>query len=154
MLIEIMPTDATNEATRKEWRELGFFYDRNDQQKVWRLIGSRSGLLRFRDALLEYAGDPNNDYESEHEHYGPYSYLEVMTWPEPGFDDHAIRGSLSDLNRLAAIVDTKLAAAHPGETIRIRDEFAANSAYALIIEVRGDDFDPAQADSTLPKHIP
>jgi len=98
-----MPSDATNEATRREWRELGFFYDRNDQQKLWELIGSRSGLMRFRDALSEYAEDPNNDYESEHKHYGPYLYLEIMTWPEPGFDDHAIRGSLPDLKRLAAI---------------------------------------------------
>jgi hypothetical protein len=147
-----MPSDATNERTRKEWRELGFFYHRDDQQKVWRLIGSRSGLFQFRDVLLEYADDPSNDYESEHEHYGPY-YMEIMTWPEPGFDDHAIRGSLPDLKRLAAIVDTKLAMAQPGETIRIRDEFAANSPYVLIMEVRSDDFDPAQADPTLPKQV-
>jgi len=148
-----MPSNATNEATRREWRELGFFYNRNDQQKVWRLVGSRSGLLRFRDALFEYAEDPSNDYESEHEHYGPYLFLEIMTWPEPGFDDHGIRGSLPDLKRLAAIVDTKLGVAQPGETICIRDEFAANSPYALIMEVRRNDFDPAQADPVLPKEV-
>jgi hypothetical protein len=74
-----------------------------------------------------------------------------MTWPEPGFDDHAIRGSLSDLKRLATIVETKLAVAQPGETICIRDEFAANTPYALILEVREDGFDPSQADPTLPK---
>jgi hypothetical protein len=99
-----MPSDDVNQWTRREWRELGLFYDRNDETKVWRLIGSRSGLLRFRDALLAYADDPGNDYESEHEHYGPYSYLEIVTWPEPGFDDHAIRGSLPDLKRLVARV--------------------------------------------------
>lgn len=146
-----MPSDATNEATRTEWRELGFFYDRNDETKAWRLVGSRSGLLRFRDALLEYVDDPSNDYKSEHEHYGPYWYLEIMTWPEPGFDDHAIYGSLPDLKRLAAIVETKLAVAQPDETICIRDEFAANTPYALILEVREDGFDPAQADPMLPK---
>jgi hypothetical protein len=64
-----MPSDGTNQATRREWRELGFFCDRNDQKKEWRLIGSRSGLLRFHDALLEYVDDPCNDYQSEHEHY-------------------------------------------------------------------------------------
>ncbi len=48
---------------------------------------------------MEYASDPGNDYQSEHEHYGPYSYLEIMTWPEPSFDDHAIRGPLPDLMR-------------------------------------------------------
>ena len=89
--------------------------------------------------------------KSEHEHYGPYSYLEIMTWPEPGFDRHAVRGSLSDLERLAAIVAAKLASAQPGEAISIRTEFAVNSSYALILQVREDDFDPAEADPMLPE---
>ena len=145
-----MLSDATNEKTRREWRELGFFYHRDDQQKVWRLIGSRSGLFQFRDVLLEYADDPSNDYESEHEHYGPY-YMEIMTWHEPGFDDHAIHGSLADLKRLASIIEKRLAMAQTGDSIRIQEEFAANSPYALILEVREDDFDPAQADPMLSK---
>ena len=142
-----MPRDTTNQAAQREWRELGFFYDRNDETKVWRLVGSLSGLLRFRDVLLEYTGDPSNDYKSEHEHYDPY-YLEIMTWPEPGFDDHAIHGSLGDLKRLAAIVENRLALAQAGDSVCIRD---ANSSYALILEIREDDFDPAQADPVLPK---
>src|ERR1700730_4707867 len=148
-----MPSDATNQATRREWRELGFFYNRNDELKTWRLIGSRSGLLRFRDALLEYAGDPSNDYQSEHEHCGPNWYLEIMTWPEPGFDDHAIRGSLMDLKRLADIVDTKLVGAQPGETICIKEEFATNTLYALVLGVREEGFDPAEADPIIPKEL-
>jgi hypothetical protein len=145
-----MPSDATNQATRREWRELGFFYDRDDKAKVWQLIGSRAGLLRFRDALCSYAADPRNELKSEHEHYGPYGYLEVMTWPEAGFDDHAIRGSLADIARLATVIENKLAAALPGSTIRIREEFAADSPYGLILEVREDGFDPASADQALP----
>ncbi len=148
-----MPSDATNRATRKEWRELGFFYNRDDQAKLWRLIGSRSGLLRLRDALLAYAADPLNADKSEHEHYGPYMYLEIMTWPEAGFDGHAIRGPLQDLKRLATIVEHKLMTAQPGETIRIQSEFEANSPYALILEVREDGFDPAEADPLLPKEV-
>jgi hypothetical protein len=72
-----------------------------------------------------------------------------MTWPEPGFDDHAIHGSLADLKRLAAIVENRLAVAQLGDSVCIQGEFAANSPYALILEVREDDFDPALADSTL-----
>lgn len=144
-----MPSEATNQATRREWRELGFFYDRNDELKIWRLIGSRSGLLRFRDALLEYADNSRNDYQSEHQHLGPYWYLEIMTWPEPGFDDHAIRGSLPDLVRLATIIEAKLTTAHPGDEICIREEFAPNTPYALALEVRKDDFDPAEADPNM-----
>src|SRR3984893_15609512 len=145
-----MSSASGDQWVRREWRKLAFLYDRNDEEKVWRLIGSRSGLLRFRDALLEYADDPSNDYESEHAHYGPYSYLEIMTCPEPGFDDHAIHGSLADLKRLAAIVGNRLAVVHAGDSVRIQDEFAANNPYALILEVREDGFDPAQADPMLP----
>ena len=28
-----MPSQATNEATRREWRDLGFFYDRDDARR-------------------------------------------------------------------------------------------------------------------------
>jgi hypothetical protein len=145
-----MPSDATNEATRREWRELGFFYDLDDASREWRVTGSRSGLLRLRDLLLAYVADPRNRAESEHEHYGPYKYFEVMTWSEAGFDDHAIRGTLSDLERLARIIEARVNQAAPGATIRIRDDFAASSPYSLVLEVREDDFDPATADSALP----
>jgi hypothetical protein len=30
--------------------------------------------------------------KSEHEHHGPYMYLEVKTGPEPDMDDHGIHG--------------------------------------------------------------
>lgn len=59
-----MLSDATNQATKREWRELGFFYDRDDQTKVWTFTGSRTGLLRFRDALLSFVADPRNALKS------------------------------------------------------------------------------------------
>src|SRR2546429_9890497 len=119
-----MPSDAANKATRREWLELGFFYDRDDQTRVWKLTSSRAGLLGFRDALLSYVADPRNALKSEHEHYGPYSYLEVKTWPEAGFDAHAIRGPLADLTRLAKLIEAKLATARPGSSLLIKEEFA------------------------------
>jgi hypothetical protein len=143
-----MLTEDVRARTRREWRELGFFYNRNDESKVRRFVGSRSGLMRFHEALLEYADGSSNDYESEHEHYGPHS-LEIMTWHQPGMDDHAIRGSLADLKRLATIFVNKLAVALVGDSVCIQDEYAANSPYALILEVREDDFDPAKADPML-----
>lgn len=73
-----------------------------------------------------------------------------MTWPEAGFDDHAIRGSLPDIARLARVIENKLAAALPGTTIHIREEFAADSPYGLILEVQEDGFDPASVDQALP----
>ena len=138
---------ALDQDTRDAWRELGFFYDQDKVAREWRLIGSRGGLLRFRDILHSYIADPRNEMVSEHEHYGPYRYLEVMTWPEAGFDDHAIRGPLPELERLARIIEARVAGAVPGDTIRIREEFAVSSPYSLVLEVQGDDFDPASADS-------
>ena len=153
-----MPSDAVNEQTRQEWRELGFFYDRDDHAKVWTLTSSRTGLLRFRGALLHYLSDPRNALQSEHEHYGPYMYLQVMTWPEAGFDDDAIRGTLTDLARLAQLIEAKLATARPGSPVLIRDEFAAASPYGLVLDLREDGFDPAAADHLLvadtPPHDP
>jgi hypothetical protein len=145
-----MPSEATNRATRKEWRELGFFYDRDDQAKEWRLVGSRSGLLRFRDLLLKYAGEPRNAKQSEHEHYGPYMYLKVMTWPDAGVDQNAIRGQLADLKRLADIVDGRLKTASPGSMLRVQREYVEDTDYLLVFDVKEEGFDPASADPMLP----
>lgn len=76
-------------------------------------------------------------------------FLEVMTWPKAGFDDRAIPGPLPDLARLAKLIEAKLAAAPPGSSFLIQDEFAADSAYSLVLEVREDEFDPATADPLL-----
>ena len=80
-------------------------------------------------------------------------YLEIMTWHEAGFDNHAIYGSLHELERLANLVNNKLVAAKPGTTITIESEYSSNSPYALILEVREDNFDPAEADPELRNEI-
>jgi hypothetical protein len=73
-------------------------------------------------------------------------YVEVMTWPEAGFDHHAIRGPLPELARLADLIKSKVAAGLPGSSIEIRDEFAPNSPYSLVLDLQEDGFDPARAD--------
>ena len=135
--------------TQREWRDLGFYYDRDDEQKLWKLVGSREGLSCFTRALREYVADPRNQIDSEHEHYGPYSYLEVMTSPEAAFDGHAIRGPLDALRRLAQLIEAQLKSALPGAQIVIRDELGPNSPYALVLDVQQDGFDPASADPQL-----
>jgi|SRR5712671_52329 len=138
--------EMTNEQIRQQWRQLGFFCELDEQKRAWTLTGSRAGLLRFRDLLKAYVANPLKGTESERQHYGPYGSLEIMTWPDPGFDGNAIRGSLADLARLGSLVETKLAAAQPGSVVRLREEFAADSPYALVLDVRADGFDPASAD--------
>jgi hypothetical protein len=136
----------TDAQINQQWRELGFYCELDDENKVWKLTGSRAGLLHFPDLLRGYIADPSNASDGEQKHYGPYGSLDVMTWPEAGLDGHAIRGSLTDLDRLASIVETQLTFAEPGSPIRVREEFAPESRYALLLEVRADGFDPASAD--------
>ena len=136
----------TDEQIKQQWRKLGFFCELDVQKKLWTLTGSRAGLLYFPDLLLGYVADPQNASDGEHQHYGPYGSLEVMTWPDAGFDGHAIRGSLTGLARLAELIEAKLATAEPGSPILIREEFAADSPYSLMLDVRADGFDPASAD--------
>ena len=135
-----------NEATRRDWRELGFYYERNDESKTWRLLGTREGLLRFASSLREYAEDESKNEVSEHEHFGPYWYLEVGTWHTPQITDHWIAGPLHALSDLAAYIEKELATAQASEVVRVRDAFAPKSLYEFQLELQPDGFDPALAD--------
>ncbi len=137
----------TNENIKRGWRELGFFCELDDEKKLWTVTGSRAGLLHFPDLLRGYIIDPANAADGHQQHYGPYGSLDIMTWPEPGMDSNAIRGSLTDLDRLANLVETQLAVAEPGTPIRIREEYSPESRYTLLLDVRADGFDPSSADS-------
>ena len=141
--------DQLEAETRAEWQELGFFYDRDDLAEEWLVVGSRAGLARFSALLREYVADPSNAMLSEHEHYGPYQYLEIMTWTDAGMDDHSIHGTLQDLDRLATLVDARTTVLRPGERCRIREEFSATSKYSLLLDLREDGFDPAMLDGNL-----
>jgi hypothetical protein len=144
-----MRSELTNEATRREWRELGFFYDRDDNSKRWRFVGDQKGLRRFAALLRKYAVDPRKAAQSEHDHFGPYMYLKLMTWPDPGLDGNAIYGPVDQLARLAGVVERHLAAASPGECRSIGEEFVRGAEYQLVLEVRAEGFDPASEDASL-----
>ena len=144
-----MPSEEVNQVTREEWRELGFFYDFDEKSPRWIFVGSRSGLLKFRDLLIDYANNPRNEGLSEHEHYGPYMYLELMTWSEADITEHAICGTLSDFKRLAEMVEGKLGHCNAGDGFSIGAEYAEGSDAVIEFEVRDEGFDPASADPLL-----
>jgi hypothetical protein len=100
---------------------------------------------------MRYAANPRNEAKSEHDHYGPYMYLKVMTWTEPGIDRNAIYGTVRDLRRLANVIESKIQDARPGSALRIQEEFARYCEYSLLLDVRDEDFDPASADPELLK---
>ncbi|TAL77581.1 MAG: hypothetical protein EPN75_12485 [Beijerinckiaceae bacterium] len=141
-----MPTEKVNEATRREWRKLGFFYDRDDKTKEWLIRGSRAGLLEFSRILLEYSRNPHRQQLSEHDHLGPYMYLKIGTWSARIIDDHWIAGTSDDLAVLSTLITERISKAKEGDMVRLRQAYAPASPYELRLEVCGDEFDPAVAD--------
>jgi hypothetical protein len=146
-----MPSPATNAATTREWRELGFFYDTNISDRAWNLVGSRAGLLKFAHLLRDYAANPRLAPISEHEHYGPYFYLKVVTWHKPLITQEDIRGTQSDIRRLADLLQRGLANADVGQSFDIDADFSPQNEFRLRLHVREDEFDPASADPMLPQ---
>ena len=144
-----MPSEEVNAETREEWRELGFFYDCDDTERRWRLVGSKEGLGRFSHLLRTYAANPRHSAKSEHDHFGPYMYLKVMTCPEAGIDGDAIHGTLQDLVRLATVVDEWLATARPGDVEDLAPRYAPGAPYALQVTLKPDGFDPVTEDPCL-----
>lgn len=132
--------------TEEEWRELGFYYDYDKGAKSWRLVGSCSGLLKFCDLLEVYSQDSRNKGISEHDHYGPYMYLKIMTWNGPDINENAIAGTLADLKRLADICRKKLSTSKPGDVIRVDSEYVKEYTSSLQFEVQNNEFDPAGPD--------
>lgn len=141
-----MESEATRLNTAREWRELGFYYDRDDGSKTWRIVGSREGLLDFARLLFRYVADRRNEAILEHEHYGPYSYLEIGTWHRAEITDHWIAGTLESLAALGLGVRSAVGKMMTGDRVSFRGLFAPGSRYDLIVEMRSDDFDPAQED--------
>lgn len=141
-----VPSERTNEATRREWRELGFFYDRDDDSKKWRIVGARDGIEKFADAVAKFASNPRNRPQSEHDHLGPYMYLEIGSWPKPEITDHWIAGPLDALTQLADHLRAIAVAAKEDETFLLREVVSPDSAYELRVEIRPEPFDPAKED--------
>ena len=141
-----MASEASNRATQREWRELGFFYDRDDQAKAWRIVGTAAGLKAFAQLIHAYASDPKHDTLSEHEHFGPYMYLEIGTWSEPEITNHWIAGPRTALAALALEIESTVSTLPIGTVASVRQVFAPSSAYDLVLECRAEPFDPARED--------
>jgi hypothetical protein len=121
-------SESLKEVTRKEWRALGFYYTRDDGAgQAWRIVGSLAGLTAFHATLVRYVASPGNAPLSEHEHYGPYMYLKIMTWNEAGIDAASIHGTIADLSRLAELVLAALAVAKPGDVIPLGHSYVESA---------------------------
>jgi len=129
-----------------DWRELGFYYQRDDDLKQWWLIGSQFGLSKFTNHLLNYSKEISMKDISEHIHLGPHQYLEIMTWHTPLISEHAIGGSLADIGRLKTMINNKLLSTTVGETFEIGIDYAPDSEYIIRFFVMADNFDPSSIE--------
>ncbi len=141
-----MPSPEANEATRQEWRELGFFYDVNEELEQWTLRGSKIGLANFIRIIRDYAAQSSNEQLGEHTHLGPYMYLEIGTAESAEITRHWIAGPLPSLNALASLIEQGLLRSTVRTSMRFRAAFAPDSPYELSITIEDAGFDPAAAD--------
>jgi hypothetical protein len=134
-----------------EWRELGFYYDRDDRMDVnqWRFYGSKQGLQKFVSLLNDYTANSRNDALSEHDHYGPYGYLKIMTSDEQRITERHIEGTIQDFKRLRDIIAEKLSNAQPGQTFTIDKDYGVDNTVTAKFFVMADDFDPPSMDELI-----
>ncbi len=144
-----MPSKNIDSLVRDEWRDLGFFYELDESSRTWIFVGSKGGLLKMCDILRAYVDQPSNRQISEHEHYGPYGYLEIMTWHSAGIDDHSIHGEICDLLRPSDLIGQKLESASAGSAFEIGKEYSEGTQFKLRFEVKAEGFDPASVDPYL-----
>lgn len=134
-----------------EWRQLGFYYDRDDRLDVnqWRFFGSKKGLKNFVALLDKYINNPTNDTLSEHDHYGPYSYLKIMTWDKPTITADYIAGTIQDLKFLKNLISEKLDNTEPGQTFNIEKDYGQDNTTTAKFFVMADNFDPVSMDELI-----
>lgn len=143
-----MSSEAAKEATRRAWRELGFFCGRDPGAKEWRIVGSVKGLRKFAGAIRSYASNPANDRLSEYTQFGPAMNLEVGTSHQTEITEQWIGGPLVDLLRLATFIECCVQDNVVGKRIALRANFSPMAPYELVLDVRDEAFDPASADPT------
>ena len=129
--------------TGEAWRALGFYHEPDQAHRVWRLVGSVSGLRTIVRMLASQADKASGETEPAALVVGPFNDLYIRIWERAGIDDESIHGSADDLRRLSKIIEQKLGGAAVGAEIAIGDEYAANLEYTLLIAVQDEEFDPA-----------
>ena len=138
---------------KQEWRELGFYYDilETAQNTVWTFYGSKEGFKNLIKELKNYISNPINNQISEHEHYGPYHYLKIMTWNEPIITKDYIAGSIQDLAFLGKLIEEKMEIKTIGDNFTIDKEYGLNNTASALFTIMPDDFDPFTMDNNFKK---
>lgn len=142
-------SDKTKAITKEEWRLLGYYYDIDHENKKWIIIGSKFGIEQFVLQLKEYAASKKNEAISEHDHWGPYGYLKIMTWKHPDINKDCICGSLEDIRKLSQIIEKYLDNSQINQIFEIRGDYAKDCDYSIEFRIKEYGFDPAAEDTQL-----
>jgi len=136
-----------DEHYKREWRELGFYYDYDEQNHCWRFVGNKLGILNFCSILKNYISTPSKNNISEHEHYGPHSYLKIITWKTSIINSDGIFGTFPDLERLSNLISERV---KNGESqIFINEEYSYHNESSLLINIVDGIFDPSELDKSI-----
>ncbi len=133
---------------KDEWRKLGFYYDREESanKSEWKFYGSKQGLYNFVKLLEDYTNNSNNDFLSEHIHYGPYSYLKIMTWDKAVITENYIAGTIKDLKNFKNVIADKLEKVQAEQNFKIDKEYGIDNTATAEFFIMKDDFDPVSMD--------
>jgi hypothetical protein len=137
------------EMLRREWRELGVYYETDNNTREWKLYGDRKGIENFGTVISEYCDKRENFQISEHIHLGPYSYLKIMTWDRPIITTDFIAGTIDDLKKLSGLIKEKLRKTKIGDSFSIDKEFGDENKAKITITVMANNFDPVTLDEQL-----
>jgi len=138
-----------DEMLRKEWRELGVYYETDSVTKEWKIYGDRNGIGNLARIILEYCKIDSSSVISEHMHLGPYCYLKIMTWDEAFINLDVIAGTIEDLKKLSGLIKDKVENTKTGDSFSIDKEFADNNEAKITFKVMADNFDPVTMDEQL-----
>lgn len=140
-----------NKHILQEWRQLGFYYDFDKRAEVnqWRFYGSKQGLRQFSRLIQKYIDDNVNEEKSEHEHYGPYAYLKIITTEKPMITENYIGGTLDDLKKLSLLINQLTDGNDIGTTFNIDKEYAKGNTATTRFFIMADNFDPSCLDELI-----
>ena len=135
----------------EQWRDLGcycYFASGTDQCE-WRFYGSRDGYSRFLSHIDSYITNPGNDVISEHEHFGPYMDLKIMTADKPCISEDYIAGTIENLTAFRNLIEERLTSVNTGGSFCINSEYGIDNTAGALFFVMDDGFDPASMDNFL-----
>lgn len=135
-----------DELDRQAWKELGFYYEYDDEKTEWHICGDRMGLEKFGRVIVAYCTSPENREVSEHMHLGPYQYLKIVTWSEPKITEQGLFGSLEDLERFTHILRTKLELTKANDMFVIDEDYSKENTSRMLVHIMEEGFDPSSMD--------